>query len=242
MQRCRYKILEFCQRGDVMTDKLITVTKMTSMEIAEITGKRHDHVLRDIQDEISKLEAAGISTEPKFGVRERVGLTGIIMYFELTQEGVLQLAARYDAVVRAKLIEKVTRQQTMTPQLLIAAALIEAQKMLDQKDEQIQIMAPKASSFDTFMSAVGNLSIEETAKTLNIPKVGRNKLFEILVFKDIITKNGNSYRAKQAYVNAGYFVHKQVPIKKGDVTERRTQVFVTPKGLDWLSRKLNKSA
>jgi len=143
--------------------------------------------------------------------------------------------------VYGMLVETYFRRQ-LTPQLLIAAALIEAQKMLDQKDEQIQIMAPKADSFDTFMNATGSLSIEETAKTLNIPGVGRNKLFDILTFREILFKSGNSYRAMQTYVNAGYFVHKQVPIKKGDVIEQRTQVFVTPKGLDWLSRKLNKSA
>lgn len=219
---------------------LITVNKMTSMEIAEVTGKLHHHVIRDITDEIEKLQNAGIDTATKFGLRQREGLTGPIPYYELSKEGVLQLAARYDAVVRAKLIEKVTRQEPMNPQLLIAAALIEAQKMLEQKDEQIQIMTPKAESFDTFMNSTGNLSIEETAKTLNIPGVGRNKLFDILVFRNILFKSGNSYRAYQDYVNAGYFVHKQKPIVKGDMIEQRTQVFCTPKGLDWLSRKLRK--
>ena len=54
----------------------MTVTKMTSMEIAEATGKRHDHILRDIKDEIEKLEKAGIDTQPKFGVSERKDATG----------------------------------------------------------------------------------------------------------------------------------------------------------------------
>lgn len=88
-------------------NNLMAISKMTSMEIAEITGKRHDHILRDINDEIEKLQNAGIDTAPKFGLREREGLTGTIPYYELTKEGVLQLAARYDAVTRSKLIMQI---------------------------------------------------------------------------------------------------------------------------------------
>ena len=32
---------------------------ITSLEISEITGKRHDQILRDIRDEIEKLEKQG---------------------------------------------------------------------------------------------------------------------------------------------------------------------------------------
>ena len=39
---------------------------MTSREIAELTGKRHDHVLRDIRNMIAELEAAKLAT-PKLG-------------------------------------------------------------------------------------------------------------------------------------------------------------------------------
>ena len=60
--------------------------------------------------EIEKLENAGVPTHPKFGVRARMGITGEIPYYELSKEGVLQLAARYDAVIRAKLIELAMRQ------------------------------------------------------------------------------------------------------------------------------------
>ena len=40
--------------------QLTTVTQMTSLEVAEITGKEHKSVLRDIRDEIEKLETKGI--------------------------------------------------------------------------------------------------------------------------------------------------------------------------------------
>ena len=107
--------------------QLTTVTQMTSLEVAEITGKEHKSVLRDIRDEIEKLESQRIFTEHIFVPSEYQDRTGrtLPMYI-LTREGVLQLAARYDAVVRFKLIEKVSHPtKVLSPvQQLLAQAQI----------------------------------------------------------------------------------------------------------------------
>ena len=50
--------------------QLTTVTQMTSLEVAEVTGKQHSHIMRDIRDEIEKLESQRISTESIFGLSE----------------------------------------------------------------------------------------------------------------------------------------------------------------------------
>lgn len=86
---------------------------ITSMQIAEMTKKYHHHIIRDIDDEIEKLSKAGISMDTKFGLREREGITGKIRYYVLYRDGVLQLAARYDAVTRAKLIEMANKQNNL---------------------------------------------------------------------------------------------------------------------------------
>lgn len=107
--------------------QLATVTQMTSLEVAEITGKEHKSILRDIRDEIEKLESQRIFTEHIFVLSEYQDRTGrtLPMYI-LTREGVLQLAARYDAVVRFKLIEKVSQPaKVLSPvQQLLAQAQI----------------------------------------------------------------------------------------------------------------------
>ena len=107
--------------------QLTTVTQMTSLEVAEITGKEHKSILRDIRDEIEKLETQRIFTEHIFVPSEYQDRTGrtLPMYI-LTREGVLQLAARYDAVVRFKLIEKVSQPaKVLSPvQQLLAQAQI----------------------------------------------------------------------------------------------------------------------
>ena len=85
---------------------------ISSMQIAETTEKRHADIMRDIRDETEKLEAGGIGAQRKFALSERTDSTGRkIPYYELTKEGVLQLAARYDAVTRARLIELAMRKE-----------------------------------------------------------------------------------------------------------------------------------
>lgn len=220
-------------------NSLITFNKMTSMEIAEITGKLHHHVIRDITDEIEKLENAGINTETKFGLSERQDSTGRkIPYYELTKEGVLQLAARYDAVIRAKLIELATRNdQPMTPQLLIASALIEAQKMLESKDEQILIMKPKAEFFDAVANSKDAIEIGQAAKVLNFGK-GRNTLFSILREEKILRDNNEPY---QEYIDRGYFrTIEQKYAKPGGETHISIKTLVYQKGLSYIKGILDK--
>ena len=115
--------------------QLATVTQMTSLEVAEITGKEHKSILRDIRDEIEKLESQRIFTEHIFVPSEYQDRTGrtLPMYI-LTREGVLQLAARYDAVVRFKLIEKVSQPaKVLSP----AQQLLAQAQMLVEMDSRV---------------------------------------------------------------------------------------------------------
>lgn len=115
--------------------QLTTVTQMTSLEVAEITGKEHKSVLRDIRDEIEKLTSQGIFTEHIFVPSEYQDRTGrTLPMYVLTREGVLQLAARYDAVVRFKLIEKVSQPaKVLSP----AQQLLAQAQMLVEMDSRV---------------------------------------------------------------------------------------------------------
>lgn len=95
-------------------NQITDVNTMTSIEVAELTGKEHKNILRDIKDESEKLEKKGINPQLIFEptqYQDKTPTGGIrtLPMYNLTKEGVLQLAARYDAVVRFKLIERVTK-------------------------------------------------------------------------------------------------------------------------------------
>lgn len=66
---------------------------MTSLEIAEVTGKQHAHIMRDIR----KLLSQGV-TASNFGLSEYKDTTGRkLPCFSLTPKGCLILASGYDA-------------------------------------------------------------------------------------------------------------------------------------------------
>lgn len=95
---------------------------MTSLEVAEITGKRHDQVLRDIRDEFNKLgkEIGQHIFVVSYYVNSQNKQQPM---FELNLDGIMQLGARYNAEIRYKLIqiakEKLQPKQYTTKELLL---------------------------------------------------------------------------------------------------------------------------
>ena len=77
---------------------------MTSLEIAEITGKKHRNILSDIRDEISKLgvERGRLIFQQSYYTNLQNKQQPM---FELNLDGIMQLGARYNAEIRYKLIQ-----------------------------------------------------------------------------------------------------------------------------------------
>ena len=103
---------------------------MTSLEVAEIAGKRHDNVLADIRDEISKLgteRAALIFQESYYKDANNQSRP----MFLLNYKGILQLGARYNAETRFKLIEKI--EQLQKPMTVEDMIILQANEMKSVK-------------------------------------------------------------------------------------------------------------
>ena len=73
---------------------------MSSQEIADRTGKRHDHVIRDIRVLLAELGDA-----PDLGdVREEKDARGYTAFFHLPKELTLTLVAGYSAPLRHRIV------------------------------------------------------------------------------------------------------------------------------------------
>ena len=116
---------------------------LTSLEVAEITGKRHDNILSDIRDEISKLgaERGLIIFQETYYVNEQNRQK--YPMFNLNYKGVLQLGARYNAETRFRLIEKI--EQLQKPMTVEDMIILQANEMKSVK-HRIDIVENKVDN------------------------------------------------------------------------------------------------
>ena len=217
---------------------------MTSLEIAEITGKEHRNILADIRDEIEKLKKQGIGAELIFQLGEYLDKNNQKRpLYNLTKEGVLQLAARYDAVVRFKLIERATKPHEYSQKELLLMQLeslekIEKLQLENQKQaQQLTEQAPKIDFYNDVTGSETTAEIGTVAKLLNFKGVGRNTLFDVLRKKGVLQANNIPY---QKYVDNGYF--RVIESKWNDYITGDVKIsfktVVYQKGVEFIARIL----
>lgn len=233
---------------------------MTSLEIAELTGKQHSNVMRDIRGLLDQ----GVN-EFNFELVEYKDKKGETRpMFKLTKKGCLILASGYNAVLREKIInrweelEKKERGQFTIPQtyseaLLLAAnqakkieeqqlAIEQKQLALEQKDaenaklkENEQANAP----YVTYAKAVvgctnSNIYVDHLAKiiTQNGYKIGRDQLFEWLRNNGYLGKSKGYWNIpNQQYMNSGlFFIYHGMRSAGNGELVQTSTTKITPKG------------
>ena len=108
--------------------------------------------------------------------------------------------------------------------------------VIREQNESIRQLTPKAQSYDILMDASGCMTMNEVAKLLDIKGIGQNNLFKLLVLEGIIYRKGDCYLPYQEC--KPHFVVRQNPVRRGDAIFERSQLFMTPKGVDWLAHRL----
>lgn len=132
----------------------------------------------------------------------------------------------------------ILNQENMTPEQIVANALIVAQNIIKEKELQleqanqvIEIQKPKAHAWDKLMDSKSNMNMSQVAKAFSIPGLGRNNLLKLLRDKKILRDNNEPY---QSQLDNGRFT--TVLTEKNGYTYSVT--VMTPKGLKWLAGQL----
>lgn len=115
---------------------------LTSLEVAQITGKEHKNILSDIRDEISKLgEERGRLIFQPTAYTDNFNRSQPM--FLLNYKRVLQLGARYNAETRFRLIEKI--EQLKKPMTVEDMIILQANEMKSVK-HRIDIVENKVDN------------------------------------------------------------------------------------------------
>ncbi|UJW25276.1 MULTISPECIES: Rha family transcriptional regulator [Pseudomonas] len=209
---------------------------MSTREIAQLTGKSHDNVLRDAR----RLVAEGVlKSEETPYTHPQNGQS--YPEFLLSQRDTLVLVSGYNAQLRARIIDRwqelesrilgqVQIPQTFAEALRLAADQAEQNLQLQQV---IQKQAPKVAAIQRLAAACGAICITDAAKQL---QVAPSKLFDWLEQNRWIFRRKGSRRwiAYQPRITSGLMKHKVTALKPDPETGIERAAFdplVTPKGL-----------
>lgn len=212
-----------------------TKTTMSSLEIANMTGKEHAHVMRDIRNMLLELtgDTTGLS---KFGASYLNSQNKEQPCFNLPKDESICLVAGYDVKARMAIIKRwqeLESQQipkTMPEALRLAADLAERNALLTTK---IEADAPKVEFAMAVRRMEGACKIGDFGKAIGI---GRNKLFKRLRADEILMANNMPY---QRYIDQEFFVViEQTPYTDRDGNAHPAfTTLVTGKGQVWLEKK-----
>ena len=206
---------------------------MTSRELAELTGKRHDNVMRDIRKEKEKLDLANINNELIFELVKYKDVKGELRdEYSLSKDGVMMLAMKYDTITRYKITQKlnelenkiklpVTYKEALLA-LVTAEEIKEQQQLLiTEQTEYIELAKPKVEVYDTIIKTDGNYPFKYVAGLLGISK---SEFVRKLKWLRIISETNEpfyEYRITKQYFRT--FFSKNW--------------YVTPEGIIFLTKK-----
>lgn len=218
---------------------------LDSREVAEMVGKEHSKLLRDIRSYIEQLGEAKIGhTEFFQEFTYRTIQNKEMPCYLVTKKGCEFIAHKLTGIkgteFTAKYInrfhemEEVIQNHIPQGQELIALAVLEANKLLEEQRVQIEEMKPKALFADAVSASKTSILIGELAKILkqNDVNIGQNRLFAWMRDKGYLIKSGERYNQPTQYsMERGLFELKERVVTNPDGSIRMTiTTKVTGKG------------
>lgn len=214
---------------------------MSSLTIAEITGKEHAHVMRDIRETLAQAEIG----ESKFGFTYIDSQNKTRPCYRLPRRECDLVVSGYSVKYRLAIIDRwhelEAQQAFQIPQTLPDALRLAADlaDKVQEQTQQLAIAAPKVEFYDTVTESGTVCSMAVAAQVANLP-FGRNTLFIKLREKGALISCGERYNLpKQEFIERGYFTVKENNFEHpttGEVIIKFT-TQVTQKGIDWLIRQ-----
>lgn len=224
----------------------LTPQRMSSREVAELTGKNHGDVMRDIRTMEAALTKADLLScvEPS----SYVGGDGrSYPQYQMDKDTTICLLTGYDPAARMKVIQRwqELENRTQLPQTK-AEALRQLADSVEREEKlmlQLAEAQPAKDFYDAVVESNDAIPVADVAKVLGIPGMGQIKLFEFLRAQQILMSTSGRWNMPyQDFINRGYF--KVVERKYEDQTGQTRislKTLVYQKGLDYIRKAVSAS-
>lgn len=228
----------------------------TSLLVAEVFGKEHKNVLRDIMEMDCSPRFRELNFELSFYISQQ---NKELPMYELTKDGFSFLAMGYTGAKAAEFKERFINEFNRREMLLKSEDYILArsqeiltnrvkslQEKVEQKNEIIKALEPKAIFADSVTASKDSILVSELAKVLkqNGIEIGQNRLFAWLRQFGYLCSKGEYYnQPTQKSMELGLFEIKKTTINRPNaepIVSSTTKV--TGKGQIYLVNKFVKSS
>lgn len=228
----------------VMAD-LFNVKTMSSLQIAELTGKTHSNVMRDIRNILEQLDDRGAFNFELTSYVDKSNRESPC--YKLTKKDCLLLASGYDANLRAKIInrweELETRELSRKELALmviqaeedkerLALEVHQKQETIELQQKEIALAAPKVQYVDTVLKSVNTYATNLIAKEMGMSAETLNKR---LKEKGIQYRQSGVWVLTSRYQDKGYTKTRTHTYTRSDGSQSTAMLTVwTEQGREFL--------
>jgi len=163
-------------------------------------------------------------------------------FYRLITHSELPSAQKFEAWVFDEILPSIRQnggyivnQENLTPEQIVANALIVAQNIIANKDKLIEGMKPKAEYFDELVDRNLLTNFRDTAKEL---KISQKTFIEFLLDRKYIYRDKKDKLMPYADKNNGLFEVKEYASRNS--THSGLQTLITPKGRETFRLLLQK--
>ena len=242
------QIFENEEFGDIRTMNINGEPWFVGFDVADALGYKNqsDAIMKHVAEEdrrlILKSQITTLADVPNRGFTfvNESGLYALIFGSKLDS------AKRFKHWVTSEVlpaIHKTGGYQMHAPQgkELLALAVLEAQKTIEEQNAQIERMKPKEIFADAVATSKQSILIGQLAKLIcqNGHEIGQQRLFRWMRDNGYLMKHGSNYNIQmQRYVEQGLFEIKESSVTNPDGSVRLTRTTkVTGKGQQYFINK-----
>ena len=217
-------------------NQLIAMTNemtMSTKEISDLTGKRHDNVMADARKMLGEIGSPEISG----GYLDKQDRTQPCLM--LSKDETMCLVAGYSTELRFRIVKRWRElEEAQKPvelsRIEILQMALESERARVEAEDKLAIAAPKAEFVDRYVDATGTYGFRQVAKMLSVKE---NWFSDFMIEKGIMYRLSGRLTAHSGHIDAGRFVPR-AGVAKND--HAFTECRFTAKGVEWVAGEIAK--